>query len=252
MIKKLSSEKIANILNDPQAGFYLVDKEKDVNSFRAVSTFRKILNQQSIGFSGTLDPLASGLLILASGKATKLLDAFHLLPKTYQAEILFGYTSDTYDLEGDLIKNKKSSEFSKVELEQALKFFLGKSLQTVPAFSAVKVNGQKLYKLARQKKEIDLPQKPIEIFSLKIKNFAYPKLFLEAKVSAGTYIRSLVSDLGENLKTGAVLTDLRRTAIGEFSIEKALPLAELKQSNLKNCALDLAETTRYLNQLLDQ
>ena len=105
---KISQQKIKNILEDPQAGFYLIDKTKKANSFQAVSVLRKILNIKKVGFAGTLDPLASGLLIMATGRATKFLDVFHNLPKTYIADVLFGQTSDTYDLEGKIEVNKNA------------------------------------------------------------------------------------------------------------------------------------------------
>lgn len=252
MMKRFTDKQVINFLADPQAGVYLLDKPKGVNSFQAISSLRKILNQQKVGFSGTLDPLASGLLIIATGKATKILDAFHSLPKTYLAEILFGATSITFDLEGELIKNEQAKSFTQEQLESVLQNFSGKQLQTVPAYSAVKVAGQKLHKLARKGKFVELPKKEIEIFSLEIKKFSYPNLFLEVQVSAGTYIRSLAHDLGEALSTGAVLTNLKRTAIGHFSLEQAVSMENLDLDVLKSGRLDLAEVIQYLNQYLAQ
>lgn len=250
MIKAFSDKQVASILADPAAAVYLLDKPRGANSFQAISTLRKLLNQQKVGFSGTLDPLASGLLIISTGKATKILDAFHTLPKTYQAEILFGARSVTFDLEAELIQNEQAKSFTQDELEDVLQNFFGKQLQTVPAYSAVKVGGQKLHSLARKGKFVDLPKKEIEIFSLEIQKFVYPNLFLEVQVSAGTYIRSLAHDLGEALGTGAVLANLRRTKIGHFSVEQAVSLVDLGLESLTAGRLDLADVIQYLNQHL--
>ncbi len=139
----IASKKFSNVLADPVAKIYLIDKPKGDNSFRAVSVLRKVLGIRKIGFAGTLDPLASGLLIMATGKATRLLDYFHYLPKVYQADILFGHTSETYDLEGELIENKQAKKFSKKELETVLQKFKGKIDQQAQIFSAKKIDGQK-------------------------------------------------------------------------------------------------------------
>jgi tRNA pseudouridine55 synthase len=249
-MKKFPDKQIENISLDPKAGIYLINKKKGEHSFHAISILRKILNQQKVGFAGTLDPLASGLLIVASGKATKILDAFHALPKVYQANILFGFSSVTYDMEGELVKNEQAKIFTQEDLAKTLENFLGKKLQTVPAYSAVKVGGQKLHQLARKGKFVERPKKEVEIFSLEIKAFDYPRLSLEATVSAGTYIRSFASDLGEALGTSAVLSDLQRTQIGKFSVEQALCLEDLNLDSLKQNSLDLLETIQYLNQHL--
>lgn len=227
-----ASRKYQNILNDPLARIYLVDKPKKVNSFRAVSILRKLLNIKRIGFAGTLDPLASGLLILATGKATQLLDYFHYLPKVYQADILFGQTSSTYDLEVEPEVNDRAKAFSKAELLAALKKFDGKISQRAPIFSAKKVNGQKLYRLARAGKKIKAPVKEVEIYKAEIMSFKYPQAKIKVTCSAGTYIRSLANDLGEELKTGALLSDLRRTEIGKFLVKDSLILDQIDKKFL--------------------
>lgn len=247
-----ASKKFNNILEDPLAKIYLIDKPKGDNSFRAVSVLRKVLGIKKIGFAGTLDPLASGLLIMATGKATRLLDYFHYLPKVYQADILFGQTSETYDLEGELIENKNAKKFTKTKLEKHLKKFEGKIDQRAPIFSAKKVGGQKLNKLARAGKKVVAPTKKVEIYDLSIKSFYYPKLQLEVKCSAGTYIRSLAHDLGESLGTGAVLTDLRRTAIGKLSIKDSLPLEKADKKTLPAHSIDIEKIKDFLDQCFGQ
>lgn len=229
--------RLDKILADPQARIYLVDKPKGWPSFKLVSIWRKLLGIKKVGFAGTLDPLASGLMILAAGSATRLLDLFHRLPKTYQAKIIFAQTSVSFDLETPVTSNKLATEFSQAKLAEVLENFLGTQAQVVPIFSAKKVAGQKLHLLARQGKTLEtLPKNNIEIYSLKILNFSYPNLDLEISCSAGTYIRSLVSDLGQALGTGAVMAGLRRTQIGPWSIERAiiptdLSLAEIQKES---------------------
>ena len=226
------SSRMQSILEDREAGLYLIDKPKGVNSFRAVAVVRKVLNMRRVGFSGTLDPLASGLLIVATGRATRLLDWFHDLPKHYEAKIVFGKQSASYDLETPVLENKLAQAFTKKQLEKTLTSFVGKQSQTVPIYSAKKVQGEKLYLLARAGQNIQAPRQEIEIYKLKINKFDYPYLNLSATVSSGTYIRSLAHDLGKTMKTGAVLADLKRTAIGDFKLKKSLALNELTRASL--------------------
>jgi tRNA pseudouridine55 synthase len=214
--------------------------------------FRKILGIKKVGFSGTLDPLATGLLILATGRATKLLDCFHFLPKVYEAEIIFGATSPTYDLEGEVSRNKDAKEFDKDYLKTIVQKFLGKQKQRAPIFSAKKIDGQKLHKLARQGKKVEAPVKEIEMYDLKILDFAYPKLKLEVKCSAGTYIRSLAHDLGEATGQGALLSGLRRTAIGDFLVSKAVKLEDLNEDNIEKYRIPTQDAITSLNQQTPQ
>lgn len=246
------SSRLRSILEDKSAGIYLIDKGKGVNSFRAVAILRKVLNIKQIGFSGTLDPLATGLLIMASGKATRLLDWFHNLPKIYEADILFGQESDTYDLEGQIVINKQVKSFSQEELAVKLKSFLGQQVQVAPIYSAKKVAGQKLYQLARAGKIVTAPSKEIQIHSLEIKKFKYPNLNLLVSASAGTYIRSLAHDLGQAMGSGAVLSDLRRIAIGDFNIKNALPLDKVDKDTLAKNKISAQDIIETLNEYLGQ
>lgn len=238
---KINSEKIKEILANETAGLYLLDKPKGLHSFHLVTKLRHILRQKKVGFAGTLDPLASGLMILASGPATKLLDFFHFMPKVYEAEIIFGQTSPSYDLEQEPIVNMTAKKFDKETLVKALEHFTGEQLQQAPIFSAKKVSGQKLNKLARKGKIVEAPKKKINIFDIKLREFDYPKTKIIVSCSAGTYIRSLANDLGEFLKTGALLADLRRTAIGSFSIKKAAGLDQLDQEQLSKSKISAQE-----------
>jgi tRNA pseudouridine55 synthase len=233
----LSPVKLKTILADPQAKIYLLDKPRGVPSFQAVVILRRLLGLKKVGFAGTLDPLASGLLILATGRATKLLDYFHNLPKTYEAQIIFGQTSTTYDLEGPIEINQQAKPFAWEVIEELLKKFLGQQSQQAPLYSAKKVKGQALYKLARQGKKITPPSQVVEIYDLIIKGFSYPQLDLVIKCSAGTYIRSLAHDLGRASGQGALLGNLRRLAIGRFYVAHALPLEQANKELLENNSL---------------
>ncbi len=242
------SSRLRAILEDKQAFVYLIDKTKGEQSFKAVAALRKILNMKKVGFSGTLDPLASGLMILASGKATKLLDWFHSLPKIYQADIIFGQTSVSYDLETEVEINKKAKDFDKDFLLENIKFFVGKQSQKAPDFSAKKVDGKRLYKLARQGKKVKAPSKDIEIYDIKLDKFDYPRATITVSVSAGTYIRSLAYDLGQKTGQGALLSGLRRTAIGDFKIDQSLSLENIEKEVLMKKAIKPDKLIESLNQ----
>lgn len=247
------TQKIKQILNDPKAGFYLINKKSGPPSFETVSILRKTLNLKKIGFSGTLDPLASGLLILASGKATKFLDAFHLLDKTYQARIELGKISDTFDSKGNIKTTKQSKDalrasLNKNQINKILqKHFTGTILQTPPIFSAKKINGQKAYNLARKNKEVKLKPVQITINDIKILKYNYPFLDLKITCSKGTYIRSLAHDLGQKLKTGGILTKLTRTDIGPFSLKNSLSQDKINLENLAKNKLKILEVVDKMN-----
>ncbi len=247
-LNNFSKAKLENIYNDSQSAFYLINKPKGQHSFKLVSSLRKLLGIKKVGFAGTLDPLASGLMILATGSATKLLDLFHLLPKTYQANIIFGQTSASFDLEQDIVVNHNAKEFTKADLDKYLNNFLGKQEQTVPIYSAKKVAGKKLHQLARQGQTLqNLPKNKIEIYSLKVLSFSYPNLELEISCSAGTYIRSLVSDLGDLALSGALMTDLKRTQIGPYHLDQALDMADLSLVKIKKQALNVRDVLASLS-----
>ncbi len=243
------SRKIKKIINDPSASFYLINKESGPASFKIVSILRKTLNMKKIGFAGTLDPLASGLMIMASGKATKFLDAFHFLDKTYQAEIELGKISSTFDSEGDIRTEEPKEEPTKEQIRGILKKnFTGNILQTPPIFSAKKINGQKAYDLARKNKEVKLKPVKINIPSIKIIKYKYPFLTLEINCSKGTYIRSIAHDLGQKLDTGGILTKLTRTQIGPFELNKTLDQEKISLKTLVVNKLEILAVLEKINQ----
>lgn len=217
-------------------GILLVDKPLGWTSFDVVAKTRSLLKQAGlsrpkVGHIGTLDPLATGLLVLLVGNYTKKADQLTKLDKTYRASLALGNTSTTGDNEGQktFVSSKKPTI---QEVLVVLGNFKGDLQQTPPAFSALKVGGQRAYKLARKGQEVKLEPRPIKIYELKLDSYAYPKLYLTTSVSSGTYIRSLAKDIGLSLGTGAYLADLRRTRVGQFNIDDARPISSLTPDNI--------------------
>jgi tRNA pseudouridine55 synthase len=199
-----------------------------LSSFKALAIFKKQNNLKKVGHAGTLDPLAEGLLILAMGKATKQITQIQDLPKLYIAKIRLGATTQSFDREFEEENLVSTNHLNRVDIENALKHFEGKIMQTPPAFSAVKINGQRAYKLAREGVEIEIKPREVEIYSIKLLNYQSPEDFdLEIYCSKGTYIRSIARDLGEYLKVGGYMKALTRVSIGSYHIDKALRLNDL-------------------------
>lgn len=209
---------------------YLIDKPKGWTSFDVVAKARSILKEKKIGHAGTLDPNATGLLIIGTGKDTQKLEKITKnTTKTYEATIFLGETRDTDDVEGKLISKNEHIIPTENEVKEVVDSFLGKNEQVPPAYSAIKIKGKKSYDLARQGRALELAPRNIEVYSIKNFKYKYPLLMFTCTVSSGTYIRSLARDIGEKLKTGAYLSDLRRTKVGEYSVEKAISLSKLQQ-----------------------
>ena len=213
-----------------------MDKPEGWTSHDVVAKVRNILSKQAdrkirVGHAGTLDPLATGLLLLLTGNYTKKAGEFSKLDKTYQAKAKLGETSTTGDREGEKTQvNTKKPTVKTVK--SVLASFIGESMQTPPAYSAVKVKGQRAYKLARQGKEVSLKQRRITIYDISEINYKYPHISFMVKVSSGTYIRSLAGDIGEKLGTGAYLESLKRTQINGFFLKNAVKPEEASVKNL--------------------
>ncbi|HMS50565.1 MAG TPA: tRNA pseudouridine(55) synthase TruB [Candidatus Saccharibacteria bacterium] len=203
----------------------LIDKPKTWTSFDVVAKIRSKLRQETgqkvkVGHAGTLDPLATGLLIILVGAATKRQDEFMKLDKVYEVSMKLGQTSTTADEEGE--KTYVSDEKPTVtEIKKSVERFVGDIEQVPPIYSAIKVNGQRAYKLARQGKTLELEPRKVTIYSIDNLEYDYPNVTFSAHVSSGTYIRSLVQDIGQKLGVGAYMTDLRRVRIGDYSIDNA-------------------------------
>lgn len=215
-------------------GILLLDKPSGWTSFDVVNYVRKIVAQSQnkkpkhvkVGHTGTLDPLATGLLVLVLGDYTKRAPKLTKLDKTYEVTMQLGETSTTGDEEGE--KVAVSSKRPPVrEIEAALARFTGEIMQTPPAFSAMKINGQRAYKLARAGKVVELEPRPVTIYHSELKRYEFPLVTFTTEVSSGTYIRSLVEDLGEALRTGAYMSALHRTNIGQFDVADALTIKSL-------------------------
>ena len=211
----------------------LIDKPTGMTSFGVVARVRRLLSQRAggkvkVGHTGTLDPFATGLMILLVGKGTKRSNEFLKLDKVYEAEIVLGETSTTGDPEGEITKNSnRTDEITKAELEAALVQFTGEIQQIPPAFSAIKINGQRAYKLARKGEEVIMPARTVTVYSLELIEYSYPVVRIRVHVSSGTYIRTLAEDIGQTLGVGAYCRGLRRTKVGDYLIEQATSLNDL-------------------------
>jgi tRNA pseudouridine55 synthase len=208
-------------MNITKEGLYLINKPRGRSSFSVVAQVRRVSGIKKVGHAGTLDPEAQGLLIVLVGKEfTKLAEKYSKLDKTYEFEIKLGENSTTDDEEGD--KTKVSEKVpSKVEITKTTESLTGEISQTPPVYSAIKVGGQRAYKLARRGEKVDLPSRKVKIENFKIVSYDYPLVKLSADVSSGTYIRSLARTIGEKLGTGAYCTQIVRTRIGQYKLVDA-------------------------------
>ncbi|MDQ3093623.1 MAG: tRNA pseudouridine(55) synthase TruB [bacterium] len=221
----------------------LVDKPAGWTSFDVVAKIRgqlraKLkaegsLQKAKVGHSGTLDPFATGLLIILVGKATKRQDEYMKQDKVYEATFTLGAISSTGDPEGEIKPSELSQQPTPEDIRICLEKFVGEIEQIPPIYSAIKINGKKAYELARAGKEVELQLRKVHIYSLELINYKWPELKITAHVSSGTYIRSLAVDLGEALGTGAYCTQLRRTKIGKYSVSKASLIDSVSLSMLK-------------------
>lgn len=212
-------------------GILAVDKPAGITSHDVVQQLRRLSGQRRVGHVGTLDPLATGLLLVCFGRATRLVEYLMDQPKRYTATIRLGQTTDTYDAEGS-ITQERPVLVNHDEIALALVAFQGTIQQYAPIYSAIKRDGTPLYKLARQGQEVERPLREVTFYDLTLESWQPPFLVVDARCSAGTYIRSLAHDLGEALGCGGHITALRRTAIGDVTAAQAVPLADLEASHL--------------------
>ena len=213
-----------------------VCKEKNMTSRDVVNIISKHLHNKKVGHTGTLDPLATGVLLVCTDRDTKLVDILTSKTKEYIATMRLGIQTDTGDITGNIIK-KASFRVNKEQIIQTLNSFLGQSTQTVPIYSAVKINGKKLYEYARNGKEVTLPTREITVSNIELLDFHDNLIKFKVTVSKGTYIRSLIEDIGKNLKTVATMEDLVRTKQGSYKIEDSYTLDDIKNDNYKSIPL---------------
>ncbi len=219
-------------------GLLLINKPKDITSFKAVSAVRKKANTKKVGHTGTLDPLATGVLPVLVGKATSLCDYLLTADKSYIATVKAGITTDTLDITGEVL-SKSTPDFSKENLICALNHFTGEQLQTPPIYSAIKKDGVPLYKLARKGQQVEVEKRKITVYDIKLLDFCEKDYTFKIDVSCskGTYIRSLCRDIGLFLGCGATLTQLVRTKTGGFSLDSCVDLDALNEENISSYLL---------------
>lgn len=209
----------------------LIDKPAGMTSFGVVARVRRRLSEQlgkkvKVGHTGTLDPFATGLMVIVTGKECKNAEKYSKLDKVYEATIRLGEVSSTGDPEGE-ITSQNTTQPTQEEIEAVLREFVGEISQQPPIYSAIKINGERAYKLARKGKVVDMPLRHVTIYSLELLDYTYPELKIRVHVSSGTYIRTLAEDIGKKLRTGAYCQQLRRTKIAKMSVTDAKTLDTL-------------------------
>ena len=210
-------------------GIVIVDKPQGWTSQDVTARLRRVYATRRIGHGGTLDPMATGVLPVFVGRATRGVEFFEHAEKTYETVLLLGRTTDTQDVTGTVLA-EKTVHLSPADIEEVLPRFRGDILQVPPMYSALKVNGKKLYELARKGQEVERQPRPITVFELTNLGFDGTRLSLRVKCSKGTYIRTLCQDIGEALGCGGCMEALRRVRAGEYGIEDAVPLEKLLES----------------------
>lgn len=232
MITKTTTD-ISNI-NLRLGEVFLVDKPFGWTSFKVVHVLRKITGEKKIGHAGTLDPKATGLLILCTGKKTKEITNYQEMYKVYSGTFTLGITTPSMDLETEVTETKDYTGVTESQILSSAESFLGTILQVPPMYSAIKLNGKTLYNLARKGKVVEREARPVEIVSFQITGIQLPYVHFVIKCSKGTYIRVIANDFGEKLGCGAVLSALRREAIGDYSVNDALLIKDIENLFIPN------------------
>lgn len=214
-------------------GILNINKPTGMSSFDVVRVVKKAAKTKKVGHTGTLDPEASGVLPICIGRATKLVDYIMSDYKIYEVELKLGITTDTYDREGKVLQTSEVN-LSENDVKEVIKSFVGEIDQVPPMYSALKVNGQRLYNLARQGIEIERKSRKIHIYNIDILSVDLPVVHFTVKCSKGTYIRSLCYDIGEKLKCGGTMWNLKRTQTGSFNILNSMELDQLNVDNIHN------------------
>lgn len=226
-------------------GILNIDKPSGITSHDVVNRVRRVAGLRRVGHAGTLDPLATGVLLICLGRGTRLVEYLVGQPKTYEVVVHLGQSTTTYDAEGEVVAERPCT-FTPPELTAALAQFRGPIQQIPPIYSAIKKEGQPLYKMARQGKQVEMEARAVTIYELEQLAFDLPLLTLRVVCSSGTYIRSLAHDLGELLGCGGHVAALRRTAVGGFMVDTAVPLDYLAPENLNTHTLPLDTAVHHL------
>ncbi|RHR32385.1 tRNA pseudouridine(55) synthase TruB [Clostridium sp. AF19-22AC] len=219
-------------------GVINVYKEKGFTSHDVVAKLRGILGQKKIGHTGTLDPDAEGVLPVCLGKATKLCDMLTDKDKIYETVLLLGKTTDTQDITGKVLEETDTGMLAAGKIEDCIKRYIGEYEQIPPMYSALKVNGKKLYELAREGKEIERKPRRVQIHDIRIQKTEIPRVWMEVSCSKGTYIRTLCHDIGQDLGTGACMESLLRTKVSRFELKDSLKLAQIEEMKKGGCLME--------------
>lgn len=212
-------------------GVIILNKPANITSRDVINQLTKILNTKKIGHTGTLDPIATGVLVICIGKYTKLCEVLTSTYKEYIATIKLGLKTDTLDITGNILNKEEIHNLSEIQIINVLESFLGKSIQTTPIYSAVKINGKKLYEYAREGKEIELPKREIDIQKIELLSYKKNEITFKTTVSKGTYIRALIDDICTKLNVIGTMSSLIRTKQGNFSLENAYTIEEIAKKN---------------------
>ena len=209
-------------------GIVNIYKEKGYTSHDVVAVLRKVVGQKKIGHTGTLDPDATGVLPVCLGRATKVCELLTDHDKTYEALLLLGKTTDTQDISGEVLEERDPGDLTEEEVRSCIESFIGEYDQVPPMYSALKVNGKKLYELAREGKIVERAARRVQIFDIEILSIALPRVTMKVHCSKGTYIRTLCHDIGQKLGCGACMEKLTRTKVSRFEIKDSLTLAQIE------------------------
>jgi tRNA pseudouridine55 synthase len=233
-------------------GILLIDKEEGITSYDVIRKLKKVLERgQKIGHAGTLDPFATGLLVILLGRATKLMDTFHTLDKEYEVTAKLGYATDTQDVTGKVINENSTVKPTKEDIDLAIKdSLLGNIVQIPPMYSAKKVDGKRSYDLAREGKSVVLAGKEVTIREFSVLSYVYPNITCRVLCSTGTYVRTLINDLGIKVGTFATATELRRISIGGFNLNSSFPSSNISEENIESMlgsVIDISKVNEVLS-----
>lgn len=234
-----------------ESGILIINKEKNMTSRDIVNIACKKLNTRHIGHTGTLDPIATGVLVLGVNEGCKVIDLLTSESKIYQAEVMVGLETDTLDITGNIIKTYNIEKLDRKEIEIVLSSFLGSYYQEVPKYSALHVNGKRLYEYAREKEEVELPKRKVEIMSITLVNGPqkeenYYTFSFRVHVSKGTYIRSLIRDIGDKLGYPCTMKNLIREKQGNFTLEDSISIDEIGENKLRKIEDALSQYERMI------
>lgn len=232
-------------------GFLIVDKQIGMSSYDVIRRLKKISSFKKIGYIGTLDRNATGVLPVAINEGVKLIPFFEDGEKAYRAKILLGVTTDTYDIAGNILTETNTETYECSNIQNILNRYKGKITQQVPLYSSKKVHRKPLYKLVRQGIPVEAPEKEVEIFSIKLVDYSHPYVDIYVTCSKGTYIRSLANDLGLALGCGATLYALKRTLHGEFSDQMSVNIEDIKsKDDILNCLISLENVLKSFRDII--